>query len=175
MASKRITQSNINWAALAERVPPNQKPNLAAFKSKSDKYLRSVVVNPETPPKIDWAFYKKTVPVAGMVDKFQQQYESLKIPYPVDNVTSQIDEQEKKVKQEIANFIKSSQSRIADHEKNITHLRSLLPYDQMTMEDYRDAFPEKALDPINNPTFWPHTPEEQVGYKAEGAGAAEHH
>ena len=31
----------------------------------------------------------------------------------------------------------------------------------MTMEDYRDAFPEQALDPINRPTFWPHTPEEQ--------------
>lgn len=31
----------------------------------------------------------------------------------------------------------------------------------MTMEDYRDSFPEEALDPINNPTFWPHTAEEQ--------------
>lgn len=29
------------------------------------------------------------------------------------------------------------------------------------MEDYRDSFPEEALDPINNPTFWPHDPEEQ--------------
>lgn len=31
----------------------------------------------------------------------------------------------------------------------------------MTMEDYRDSFPDEALDPINKPTFWPHTPEEQ--------------
>lgn len=40
MAAKRITQTNINWAALAERVPEHQKPQFIAFKSKSDQYLR---------------------------------------------------------------------------------------------------------------------------------------
>lgn len=34
----------------------------------------------------------------------------------------------------------------------------------MTMEDYRDAYPNEALDPINRPTFWPHNPEEQLDY-----------
>lgn len=38
--SRRIAQSSINWAAIAERVPPNQRTNFTAFKSKSDKYLR---------------------------------------------------------------------------------------------------------------------------------------
>lgn len=181
--SRRIAQSSINWAAIAERVPPNQKTNFIAFKSKSDKYLRrwvrnwlsnnfpplirdscgfSVVVNPETPPKIDWAAYKKTVPVAGMVDNFQKQYEALKVPYPADTITSQVDQQKQSVQKEIEQFVSSSKSRISEHEKAIAHLKSLLPYNQMTMEDYRDAFPEDALDPINRPTFWPHTPEEQL-------------
>lgn len=40
MASRRIAQSSVNWAAIAERVPPAQKTSLTAFKSKSDKYLR---------------------------------------------------------------------------------------------------------------------------------------
>jgi F-type H+-transporting ATPase subunit d len=40
MAARRIAASGINWASIAERVPPAQKTNFAAFKSKSDKYLR---------------------------------------------------------------------------------------------------------------------------------------
>ncbi|ODM75853.1 ATP synthase subunit d, mitochondrial [Orchesella cincta] len=35
----------------------------------------------------------------------------------------------------------------------------------MTLEDLKDMFPERALDPLNNPTFWPHNPEEQLDYK----------
>ncbi|GBP19490.1 ATP synthase subunit d, mitochondrial [Eumeta japonica] len=42
------------------------------------------------------------------------------------------------------------------YEKDIASTNALLPYDQMTMEDFRDAHPEMALDPINRPTFWPH-------------------
>lgn len=34
----------------------------------------------------------------------------------------------------------------------------------MTMEDFKDAYPEEALDPINKPTFWPHNKEEQLDY-----------
>lgn len=47
---------------------------------------------PETSPKIDWAMYKQSIPSAGLVDKFQKEYESLTIPYPPDNYTSKIDE-----------------------------------------------------------------------------------
>lgn len=46
----------------------------------------------------------------------------------------------------------------------MANIKALLPYEQMTMEDYKDAFPEQALDPLNKPTFWPHTPDEHEGY-----------
>ncbi len=39
----------------------------------------------------------------------------------------------------------------------------------MTMDDFKDAFPELALDPINRPTMWPHTPEEQIENNPKGA------
>lgn len=32
------------------------------------------------------------------------------------------------------------------------------------MEDFRESYPDVAIDPINKPTFWPHTPEEQPDY-----------
>ncbi|KAH8417460.1 hypothetical protein KR222_000391 [Zaprionus bogoriensis] len=167
MAARRIAQSSINWSALAERVPANQKSSFGAFKTKSDIYVRAVLANPENPPKIDWAYYKRLVPVAGLVDGFQKQYEGLTVPYPKDNFSSQVDSEIEASKTEIAEYKKASEGRIKSYEKEIGHLKSLLPYDQMTMEDYRDAFPDSALDPINKPTFWPHTPEEQVGYKSK--------
>lgn len=96
-----------------------------------------------------------------MVDTFQKQYEALKIPYPADSLSAQVDQQKSAALKEIENFVNASKSRVAEHEKTIAHLKSLLPFGQMTLEDYRDAYPDDALDPINRPTFWPHTPEEQ--------------
>lgn len=80
-----------------------------------------------------------------MVDKFQKAYEALQIPYPADTVTAQVEAQEKQVKEEIAKFCKDSESRIADYASQIAALKALLPYDQMTMEDYRDAFPDVSF------------------------------
>lgn len=40
MAAKRIAQSTINWAAIAERVPSEQKSQYFAFKAKADTYIR---------------------------------------------------------------------------------------------------------------------------------------
>ena len=132
-------------------------------------------MNPETAPKLDWAFYKARVPIAGMVDKFQKEYEAIKIPFPADTVSSQIDAQASEVKKEVEEFKVSSEARIAEYKSQIAHLQSLLPYESMTMEDFADAHPEIAIDPINKPTFWPHNPEEQVGYHDENAPADPHH
>lgn len=122
----------------------------------------SVIANPETPPKINWDLYKKTVPVAGMVENFQKHYEALTIPFPADTMSAQIDQQKAAAQKEIEAYVSASNARVAEIEKSIAHLKSLLPFNQMTMEDYRDAFPDSALDPINRPTFWPHTPDEQL-------------
>ncbi|OWR51902.1 ATP synthase subunit d, mitochondrial [Danaus plexippus] len=162
--AKRISQSSINWAALAERVPAEQKSNLAAFKVKSDGYLRRVLASPPEPPKINWANYKQVVPIPGMVDNFQKQYEALKIPYPSDTMTAKVEAQWGEIKKAIESFVQESNKNIAKYQQQIDELNALLPYNQMTLEDFKDAHPELAIDPINKPTFWPHTPEEQPDY-----------
>ncbi|CAD6993600.1 unnamed protein product [Ceratitis capitata] len=62
------------------------------------------------------------IPVTGMVDSFQKQYVSLKVPYPADNVSSEVDAQIKKTKNEIDNFEKSSQARIDEYQKTLDPL-----------------------------------------------------
>lgn len=126
------------------------------------------MANPETAPKIDWDYYKTRVPVQGMVDNFRKKYESLSISYPSDNVTPQIDQQEKEAVsncyafqsiveicydlcdlselcfqlKEVQEFVKQSSARIAGYEAEVARLKSLLPYEQMTMEDFKDAHPD---------------------------------
>lgn len=56
-----------------------------------------MTANPESPPKIDWAYYRKTISTAGLVDKFQKEYEALSIPYPADKYTVDIEAEEKQV------------------------------------------------------------------------------
>lgn len=71
-----------------------------------------MIANPDKAPVIEWAMYKKHVPVAGMVDNFQKAYEALKVPYPADTVTAKIADQEQTVKAEVADFKKVSETRI---------------------------------------------------------------
>lgn len=164
MATRRIAQSSINWSALGERVPLDQKTKFIAFKARSDKYLRSVLANPEQSPKIDWAFYKNRVAIPGLVETFQKSYDALKIPFPADNLTNQIEAQRKEVQNDIAQFKAESETRIAEHKKELERIKAMLPYDQMTLEDFKDAHPELSLDLVNRPTFWPHLPEDQPDY-----------
>ncbi|GJQ68399.1 ATPsyn-d [Trypoxylus dichotomus] len=175
MAAKRISQSSINWVALAERVPDHQKSLFAAFKTKSDNYLRRVKSLPEAPPKIDWTFYKSKIPAASMVAEFEKQYNALSIPYPPDTVSSQIDAQASEIKKDIEKFKVESNARIEEYKKQLTHIASLIPYDQMTMEDFRESYPNIALDSTTKPTFWPHNPEEQLDYQPQNEPVPEKH
>lgn len=58
-------------------------------------------------------------------------------------------------------FIKESDNRISNANKEIEKIKSMIPFAEMTMEDYRDYYPEDAIDPLNRPTVWPHTPDMQ--------------
>lgn len=72
-----------------------------------------MLANPPEPPKINWALYKQVVPIPGMVDSFQKQYEALNIPFPQDTQTSQIEAQWAEIKKAIDQFISSSNANIS--------------------------------------------------------------
>ena len=71
-------------------------------------------------------------------------------------------------------FIVESNKRISEYQAAIAKWDKVLPFEEMTMEDFAESFPEHALDPVNRPTFWPHTPDEQPGYKPPQVGAGGH-
>merc|ERR1712198_90828 len=173
MAAKRIAASAINWAEFASKVPANQQAAYKAFKGKSDAHLRAVLGLPEALPVIDFSAYATRVAVPGMVENFQKQYESIAIPYPEDTVSGAIDAQEAEAAVEVKDFIAASNARIGDLTAQLAHWNSMIPYDQMTMEEWAEAFPEQTIN-VDNPTLWPHEPEDQPGYVAPDAADAAH-
>ncbi|XP_043280135.1 ATP synthase subunit d, mitochondrial [Venturia canescens] len=169
----RRALKGINWSGIAERLGEGDKNIYASFKSRSDQYLQRVMSLPEQPVKIDWAYYKQHVPASGMVEKFQKEYEALKVPYPPDNYTAQIEAEGQKVLDEVKVFIEESNKRIVEFQAEAEKVRASLPIEEMNMEEFAEAYPEHAIN-IDKPTIWPHIPEEQPGDEPEPIPREEH-
>ncbi|XP_070380051.1 ATP synthase subunit d, mitochondrial [Dermacentor albipictus] len=155
MAARRISKSAVDWAAFAERVPPNQKQFYQALKAKSDGYLRRVLSMPENPPPIDFAMYRAKLGNPALVEQFEKSYKAFSVPFPKEHVTPDIDAQEQSAKKEVENFISESNNRIAGYKKELARFEAMIPALHMTMEDFVDYFPDQKID-VDNPTYWPH-------------------
>jgi len=88
--------------------------------------------------------YKSKIAVPGLVDSFQKHYEALKVPYPANKVAPLIEAQKARVEVVIKDFVAESNKQIAVGESQLNLLNSILPYDQMTLDEYAEAFPDKV-------------------------------
>ncbi|KAF3687425.1 ATP synthase subunit d, mitochondrial [Channa argus] len=157
MAGRRVALKAIDWVAFAERVPPNQRSMFNGLKTRSDAISAKLASLPETPAAIDWSYYRSAVNKPGMVDEFEKKFKALQIPQPVDTLTSAINAQETEASKGASVYIEASKARISQYEKQLTNFKNMIPFDQMTIEDLNEAFPETKLDKVKYP-YWPHKP-----------------
>ncbi|KAI7803481.1 ATP synthase subunit d, mitochondrial [Triplophysa rosa] len=157
MAGRRAAVKAIDWLAFAERVPPNQRAMFNSLKTRSDAITAKLTSLPEKPVTIDWSYYRSVVAKAGMVDEFEKKFSALKVPEPVDTQTAKIDAQEQDANKNAAAYLEASKARIAEYENGLEKFRNMIPFDQMTIEDLNNTFPETKLDKVKHP-YWPHKP-----------------
>ncbi|XP_072167774.1 ATP synthase subunit d, mitochondrial-like [Diadema setosum] len=157
MAARRVGKSVVDWAAFAERVPPNQKAQFNALKGKFDSLNARLSQTPEQAAPIDWNTYRKTVPVAGLVDKFEKEFKALSVPYPSDTASDYINKQEKSMDSTAADFVKASNTRITQYQQEVDKLQNMTPFEDMTVEEYEQMFPTTKKMKEKYP-WWPHFP-----------------
>ncbi|XP_030645935.1 ATP synthase peripheral stalk subunit d, mitochondrial [Chanos chanos] len=157
MAGRRAAVKAIDWMAFAERVPPNQRAIFNNLKTRSDAISAKLASLPEKPSAIDWSYYRTAVAKPGMVDEFEKKFAALTVPEPADTETAKIDAQEAEANKSAAAYIEASKARIAQYEKELEKFRNMVPFEQMTIEDLNEAFPETKLDKEKHP-YWPHKP-----------------
>jgi len=159
MAGRRLAKSAVDWAAFAEKVPPNQKDAFRAFKAKSDFFVSKVHRYPENLPQIDFAQYSSRLGGAAFVSEFEKAYKALQVPYPKDksNLKGKVDAEEKDSQVATAKRIATARKEIEDSKAMLAKIDSVPGPDVMTHEMYADYFPDVARNPWDRPTFWPHT------------------
>ncbi|XP_044153391.1 ATP synthase subunit d, mitochondrial [Bufo gargarizans] len=157
MAGRRAAIKAVDWLAFAERVPPNQKAMFNALKTRSDSIAAKLTSLPTKPPTIDWALYRTAIAKAGLVDEFETKFNATTIPEPKDTQTEKINAQEQESNKAALAYIEESKAKMAVFEKELAKFKNLLPFDQMTIQDVNDAFPETKLDKEKY-VYWPHKP-----------------
>ncbi|EDM06578.1 rCG33654, isoform CRA_b [Rattus norvegicus] len=137
MAGRKLALKTIDWVSFVEIMPQNQKAIGNALKSWNETFHTRLASLSEKPPAIDWAYYRANVDKPGLVDDFKNKVKNC------------------------AQFVTGSQARVREYEKQLEKIKNMIPFDQMTIDDLNEVFPETKLDKRKYP-YWPHQPIENL-------------
>ena len=96
-----------------------------------------------------------------MVDDFEKKFNALKVPVPEDKYSALVDAEEKEDVKSCNEFLSLSKARIEQYEKELDKIKHIIPFDQKTIENVNEVFPETKLDKKKY-LYWPHRPFEYL-------------
>jgi F-type H+-transporting ATPase subunit d len=84
-------------------------------------------------------YYKANVAKAGLVDVFEEKFNALTIPVLEDKYTALVDAEEQEDVKECAELVSLSKVRVAEYNKQLEKMKTIIPFDQMTIEDLKSS------------------------------------
>ncbi|VDP91628.1 unnamed protein product [Echinostoma caproni] len=105
---------------------------------------------PETLPPINWDNYMRTVPVPGLVEKFQKEYEAMRVEYPKDteNVKGKVQAHGQQMLELAKRHAVSCEKMKASALKMKSAVDKLPKLEELTPEVTLVYFPLTNLDPF---------------------------
>lgn len=82
--------------------------------------VSSVLANPENPPAIKFDEYRQKVSTKEAVQQIEAAYKALKIPYPKDTLSPEVDAQEVDYKKKSQEYVGVANAKIAEAEKLVS-------------------------------------------------------
>jgi len=147
----KSTKSAVDWTKFYQNCPAFQHDQYRLLKSKSDALVTKVNTLPESLPSIDWNYYKSKIPVPGLVDKFQKQYETYQVPMPKDTAKWDefINEQETHAAGLYKRFYAASDAMKQTAEEMLATVDKLPSAEEMNCEMMCQYFPGSYINSEN--------------------------
>ncbi|KAM7441467.1 Atp5hp [Porites harrisoni] len=142
MAARRIGQFVPDWIKIATKVPNEAKPNMNSLRMQYETIKTSLDAVAAKPEPINWDYYAKNIAKPGMVEAFRKAYEAITVPYPKDKETPDIDQKEKELEEHAVKTVKLANEEIARYEAELQKIKSMKPFEEMTVDDYLALHPE---------------------------------
>uniref|UniRef100_H2ZQZ5 ATP synthase subunit d, mitochondrial n=1 Tax=Ciona savignyi TaxID=51511 RepID=H2ZQZ5_CIOSA len=155
MASRQAVIKAIEWGKILERTRPDMKSTISAFKGKSDNIFNNYVKAKELNLDIDWEHYRSAVANKSLVTDFEKQYKAFQVPKPVDTKSKVLEEKSVKDAEAVKKFLADTEDNLAEVMMTVDRLNSLPPFEQMTLDDIFEQFPQVKPDHVKYPS-WPH-------------------
>lgn len=80
-----------------------------------------VLSYPENPPQINFEEYRKKVSSKDAVNQLESAYKALKVTYPKDTLSQEVDKQEEEYKKKALAYVDVANAKIAEAEKLVSH------------------------------------------------------
>ncbi|XP_015756979.1 PREDICTED: ATP synthase subunit d, mitochondrial-like [Acropora digitifera] len=118
MAARRIGQYVPDWIKIATKVPNEARPDMNSLRMQYESIKTSLDAVAAKPEPIDWDFYAKNISKPGLVEAFR------------------------KAEEHAVKTIKLANLEIAKYEVELQKIKSMKPFEEMTVDDYLELHPE---------------------------------
>lgn len=85
-----------------------------------ESFIFSVLSNPENPPAINFSDFRNKVGNKETVDQLEKAYKALKIVYPKDTLSQEVDQEELDYKKKSESYIEVANAKIAEAKKLVS-------------------------------------------------------